>query len=503
MLQELILLIRENKQARLALLGVGGVLAFIAIVLLVMSLLRPNYPQYQLGRTELNQQSHFGQLIGSKIYGFNGVSFFAADPKSDAKATILNRPGRLPVPSAIYWADSQGALISFKDSFSQTRVEQALSQQGLRPNETTQQYTWYLNFSNNTLQVAYPGAIRSGLAVYSSADKGFYFIPELASQGNVEGDDPLRPSSDIDSQIPLYFFNTDTRKVSNISNDIALMSVTYMAGCDFKDQRICVIGRTEQEPQKQVLYGINTQGKTTKLLESAGRMIPTNRQDTYITAEPQAQQNQQEERETVDFEPSPAVSRNVVNDSRIDLGFTVGGGNIFPYINGDTFYVVDSTIEINRSFGGYHSGKITDQRAGSQELALMLNNEPLETSFTGVVSYGDDGLTLLTDSKGAQLLVYPKGTTLHLANLTGQPKVVSSLPVNEADFSIRAEYVGSTLYVVITPNVIAKNLTEEEYTRDYGKYYQAGRSYLSKRGYAVNSSEYKVIGDQEFRKIPK
>jgi hypothetical protein len=79
--------------------------------------------------------------------------------------------------------------------------------------------------------------------------------------------------------------------------------------------------------------------------------------------------------------------------------------------------------------------------------------------------------------------------------------ILSILPVGETNFTISPRPAGTFTYVVITPSVSGKNLTEQEYNAAYAKYYEDGRQYLIRKGYALETSNYKVMSNQEFQDL--
>lgn len=414
MFQEVINLIAANKRVRLGLITAAGLVLLIGLIATLWP--RTNYPQYQVGRTGLNSQQSFGHLVGSKLFGYNGMAFFSIDTKANNQMTVLSQPGKLPAPNAIYWANANGVLMSFSGSFSLTRIEDELIRRGMIVDAETQLYTWYLNFKDNSLHLVYPGLILPNLATYSATDKGFYFMPEQPSLGDVAGDDPLRPSSDVESRKAVYFFNTETKKVTALTEEIEAVNVSYIQECRIKGQRVCLIARGEADQTKQFVYGINAQGKATTLLQTSGLLAPTNQQHLFITAEMGTKPGDNEEThaheegdiETVDFEPSPAILHDLASNTKIDLGFDIASEDIVANIQGDAFYVYDATTATDKVIGGYHSGKLSGQQADSQHRQLLVDDKPYESGFSGPVSYGDNGLSLMSGATNTQFLLAPK-----------------------------------------------------------------------------------------------
>src|SRR5688572_59247 len=111
---------------------------------------KENFQQHRLIRTHLKQNINFARLIGSDIYAYNGLAFYKINSKTGA-VEVLSSGKKLPTPDTVFWAESKGVLINFKQSFALSEVEKLLQARGLPLNEVTKSYTWYIDFASGSV----------------------------------------------------------------------------------------------------------------------------------------------------------------------------------------------------------------------------------------------------------------------------------------------------------------------------------------------------------------
>lgn len=425
MFQQITSLIRDNKALRLSLLAGAGLLMIIGLLVVLWP--RPNYPQYQTQATGLNASRSFATLSGSKLFAYNGLAFFTIDTAQNNKLDILSRPGKLPAPDNVYWADDKGALMTFKASFISTTVEAALQAKGLEVNDETSRYTWYFNFKDSSLNLAYPGPISSGLAVYSQADGGFYFTSDDSAMLDLV-------TADNNQSVPvtykLYFYKLATKTLSTVNESLGVTTIEYMAECRIGDQRLCLAARSIDN-SKLGLYGVNTTGRVKKFFETGGRIIPTNQPNLFATTDQQPATSNKNSQEDAAEPKNPLILRNIADGSKTALGFDVATENIVLNFSGKSFYALIAGTPVDgRIANGYYSGEIKGQRVTSQ-LRLLSNSDksPYQQGFINQSGYGTNQTVLVTAATNDQFLISPKSATPPMTTIPN-PKVATQTVEN-------------------------------------------------------------------------
>lgn len=389
-----------------------GVLVVLAVagfaVLIALWLSRPDPKAYELSSTQLKSDTQFGHLSGSDIYAFNGLSFYKINTDTQA-VTVLLSGRKLPTPSRIHWAGSQGILVNFKQSFYRSQVDEALQSMGLALNRDSQDYTWYLDFASGSLKLVSKLPIKADLAVFSADEQGFYYIPDYSNAGDF-GHEAGAPDP---TKTPLLFYNLATGQVETVSNDLAVRDVSYIGLCS--SYRLCLIDRTAAGHK---LLAVEQTGQTKSLVDARGRLFPTNNGDLFVkldddlVIQEHARGGTNETPEDVDFDETPARLYDVRDGSEKDLGFTVGNSEIVMHLeaSGD-FYVIDNLLASpdNNTPSRYRSGVLKGDSASSKLLPLRLSDDE---DFTNVpilgASHGGSDQSLLTGLDHTQLLFAAK-----------------------------------------------------------------------------------------------
>lgn len=387
------------------LLAIAAILfGLVVVVVIIFSvLLAAKYPDYALTKTPLNKDLNFSHLEGSDLYSYNGLAFTKTNLKT-GQVTILNKGIKLPVPKAMYWAGSQGALINFDHSFTLTKVSDQLRGTDAEfDTALASSMTWYFNFSNGSLRKVSDLPVVAKQAVFSPADHGFYYVPSLSD----EGGDALNSDTS-----PVRFYNIDTNQDKEFTTSLRVVGITYFAPCADTTYKLCVIAQDEQDARQLDLYGVTANGQKTALVKSSGRLIPTNSNELFVTTDQDAGQGS-ENNEDASYTDAPAKLYNVKDESSTNLGFTIAGEPILPYIfSAKDFYALGS-VTGSSNVNQY-------QATGKASLGnIQIKNFPIKNADGSDFSdglrdggeYGSDGVTLVTNVDGTSSLFAPKDTS--------------------------------------------------------------------------------------------
>ncbi len=386
-------------------LGLGLLLIVVMVIIL-----RPkeNFEQHRLIRTHLKQDTNFARLIGSDVYAYNGLAFYKINPKTGA-VEVLNSGKKLPTPGAVFWAESKGVLINFKQSFALSEVEKLLQARGLTLNEATKSYTWYIDFASGSINLVADYPVAPGLAYYSAADKGFYFIPN----------DDVRLSQIEHEEIntggtSLNFYSLETRQIKTISDDLGVVDISYLGACAEQGQKICFLGRDRDDTAKEKFYAVNQDNQKVPAAESSGRLFATSDPSLLISTEGSGDSEDVSDssiEEQVTYEETPAMLKNLKEKSLKKMGFDIGDSDIIAHFETEgEFYLIDNSllsVTADNKTVSYRAGKIKQGGKISSKLLPLVygNNEPFSGGIINIASYGNGGETLLTTQDNSQLLL--------------------------------------------------------------------------------------------------
>ncbi len=314
------------------------IITLVVLILMVGSLLfalltraTATYQQPSMYNTGFSADKDYAHLSGSSLYAYNGLAFYKVNQASQNKSiTILNAGLKLPTPSNIYWADSKGALMTFKQSFISSAIEKALKDRGYAVTTSTEAYTWYLDFATNSLRLVSTSSLQANQVLHSANENGFYFFND--SGNGVK---------------QLFFFHTDSGHIDTLNSNLQLSSVSSLQKCS-GNFRICLVGYDNTDQTSQNLYGVTKAGSLQTLKKSKGFFIATNVDDKIIAVTNPTTTNPHDP--DTDFQGGPAELFDVKSQSSKSLGFDIHSTDaVAHYVNGNDFIVFDYGTQDKKS----------------------------------------------------------------------------------------------------------------------------------------------------------
>lgn len=353
---------------------------------------------YKLIKTDFTGQN-FTYLSGSEIYAYNGLAFYKTDINTKS-VTVLNSGLRLPTPSSITWAGSQGALLSFKDSFSLTAVEKALATSNTPLNELSESYVWYLDFKSGSLSVMSASPIAKKTVLFSDSANGFYYIPDL-SRNRV-------PSA----ATQLIFYDVSTKAKRIVSSNLGLVSVSSVSNCS-ASELACVI---DSDPTSQKLYSIDKSGQKALVYDSKGTLYNTNSSTLFISI-PRVTDAKKANSAGTYYGPEDAYIFNSATNRTTSLKSKLQGPEInAAFDNEGNFFIADSapiedveadSVPANSAEPSnyYIAGHIKDDKLKTVAKPLHLTDGTVLTdNISSLLGQGNNGTALVETLGGKQLL---------------------------------------------------------------------------------------------------
>lgn len=380
----------EQKKTRRIIAVVCACVAALFVILLI-SALRPKetFQQAWIHKTDLSYDQNFTYLNGSTLYAYNGLAFYATTREGDV--SVLSAKYRLPNPEKIYWANDQGALMTFSSGFYYSQIETELKKRGQSLGEATiQDYTWYLDFATNSFHLVTPEKAES--TYYSSKDRGFYYF---TGTGNTPR---------------LHFYDAATYKdkiVAEIPNIVDISNLTQCTGTT-----ACFVARDKNVPAAARLYEVKSNGTVTQMYDSKGRIFPTNKPDKYVVVETTKEDNYTDASyDEADFPETPAYLYDAGSKSLRGLGFEVGATPVTLHMLNDTeFYAFGeqfvTAYNDQKEVPAYEAGRFKSK--GDAKTALMpllySDGSSFDSNLVAQLSQGGDKTTLLSDADQRQYL---------------------------------------------------------------------------------------------------
>lgn len=400
MLERIINRLRNDIRLRrglvlLVLLVTVGVVALLLIVSRTGS-------RYVLQDTGLRARQNFGYIKGQELFAYNGAAFFKQDLAS-GQASILSKGQKLPQPSKVFWANSKGALLNFSSSFTLSSVETALNQRGLKLNQETRGYTWYLDFATDSLKLVDTAPIDGDLANYTAEENGFYYIA-----GHAE-----RTRYVPDSGLSVKFYSITQGTSETIATNLVFTGPSFLGSCSNETKTVCLVAREQDNPANKQLIKVSS-AKQEKLLGATGLILPTNQPETFVNFDAEDTGDTAEEGGSL---TGKARLYNLETKQTKELGLTISGTGYGAYVNGNRYYLLDTLISQTEAPNGdsfyYGAGKFgLLQRP--QTIAARFNGKPFGSKIIRTNSYGAGQMALVTDYEGRQLLFTPEGAVIQL-----------------------------------------------------------------------------------------
>ncbi len=266
-------------------------------------------PGYKVTSTDLIPAAYFSTIQGNDLYSYNGLAFYKVNLDNSNNVTILRSGLKLPTPASITWAGSNGALLTFKQSFSNTIVSNALRASGLSLDKLTQAYVWYLDFGSGKLTLVNKIPVQSGKPYYDEAAKGIYYVSR----------------TERIFKLTLHFFNIQTSKDELAVPDLDSAGIESLSKCS-PDFKLCFIARDRSnatESSRQ-LYAIDSNNRKISVYDpKGGRIFATSKPDLYITTAAEEVRSSTDKpgapTEDTDFSSAIAQSYDVASKSSSDL----------------------------------------------------------------------------------------------------------------------------------------------------------------------------------------
>jgi len=413
----------------------GIVLVMIFVALLALTF-RPKekFEQAWLHNTNFTSGQSTLYLNGSTLYSYNGLAFFSVNTQNRTIRT-LSTGYKLPTPDKVYWANDKGALLTFKWSFYDSRIQTELQKRGLPldPN-TTEKYTWYLDFATNKFKLVTTKPVGTDLAYFSAKDNGFYYI--------VTGDAPA-----------LHFYNIGTLTDSNLVAKLNTTDMTSLSVCGNK--KICFIARDISVPGNQRLYGVDQNNILVHLYNSRGHLFATNQPNRYVTLVNSAS-NQATSEDDTGYSNEPASLYNVADGSTRKLGFTVSAPISLHFRTDDEFYVFNDSL--TTSYNGkdgvpaYQVGRLKGTLDAKTAILPLLTSDG--KPFTGKLitttsQSGNNQSLIFSTDQGPYLFSFDHtDKNLPTADPISASKTVDSC-IKNAGLSDKDYYSDTSLYRII------------------------------------------------------
>lgn len=445
----------------------------IPIVLIVLAIIyfatRPSYVEFNVSTTDLESRNDFGYVHGTDLYAYNGMVFYKQNV-TNGDITVLSEGQRLPKPEDVYWANDKGALMKFSGSYALTAVEDHFNvpEDTILLPQDVENYTWYYDFATGDLNYVTRASVIPETAYYSEQDGGMYFI----------GNDGVGPTT----QTPLYFYDTNSQKLTQMSFDLNVTDMTHVGACPSEMKGVCFTARDNDDTSKKRVYNVTRDSeKKNVLFESDGQLFPTNNPNYYLTASYAQEEEAHSHGGSYDgpagdvsdadaSDETPVVLHNLTDDSSRTLDFTTGLAEpSFYFLGEDKFYVLHSNTADAKEKTIYRSGELTGDGSRSEEFTLTSDGKPYEGVVNTINSQGSDGITLATNLEDRQILFTQTGEGMKTINVAAMPDAETAKRVVEGCMQREGDKVD---YYEDTEQFVLLTLADNNFQQRYAQYAQ-------------------------------
>lgn len=231
---------------------VAFVIGLLGIVIILLTILF-RVDGLSISRLNLPSDNLSVGTDGTTLRAYNGAFFYKIDLTKDTDPAVLGGGVKLPEITHALWADDDGVLLNFDQSFVNTAVDDVARKENLSYTEKAQS-TWYFDLSTDTLH---------HVGNYLLYSKAHYFDSKNSTLYYLEADEGLA----------LHAFNTSTKQDSIIPLSITLDTINYVDKC-YNSEKVCLVGKPLDNPTRTKIYSVADDSKMKEEFSADGELYP-------------------------------------------------------------------------------------------------------------------------------------------------------------------------------------------------------------------------------------
>lgn len=379
--------------------------------------------RYSYMKTGLTS-NQFPTILDNHLYYFDGIGFYKRE-LSSGNTTLLYSGDLLPKPSHITWVKDTGVLLSFNSSFSPSRVESELRSRSLPINSKTKKYTWFLNFSKNSLDIVDTEPVLNNQFAISSNQGKIYYSRSGGTSDTTHGHGS--------KEFVLYEYDLVSKSVRSITSD-QLINITYVGICDYQTDSVCVAGTDPSQNITRSLIRFNLDNNSTDLLlKSTSRIYPTSNPSTFLLIDhTQDDFEHKHDIEDYDYVAEEAYFYNSTNNSKLNLGVKLSGTKfVTHFTDANNFYIIGDVTSSSdgKSRIDYKTGAIENKKISIKNIPLssISTNEYLLNDTLLGISHHSEDKTLINTLSSDFVLILRNGTQVSLGKLSDERDIRSAI----------------------------------------------------------------------------
>jgi len=377
-----------------------GIISLVLLSAVVLLWPQKDYPEYQAIDIESASSSGFPYVSDSKLYSYNGLTFYSQELSAGSKPKVLFYKSTLPKVSSIAWAGDDGALVNFNPPLYSTSVQRELSNMGENINSSTENYTWYIDFKTGELDLFDTDKIKSGSVLYSEKEGGFYFYRYVPEQDkDIKGR----------SAMTVGFYNIKSKEYKSTSNQVMTSQVYYLTLCGTDKFLTCIVTRDDKDDKKITLSGLDSEDKFSKLISTTTNILPTSNPDYFIVP---LENNNQVELKRISTGASKELNLKFAEPEPIVYIGASGSTNKLP------IYVLDNSLSKEPNKNGenntylYASGELDPVSLGTsfRKYDTYSGKDKFKERVVLNSGFSQESLTILNTFKGKSFVFAPKNS---------------------------------------------------------------------------------------------